>query len=119
MYLFHNTTARSVTAVTETKIYFKIAKGVSFGAVFIKLKHGGSSLLGYDASSWGLVFADFSKESVAVIFKASLYVITFSLGRCLQVLSKRREKLMQRNGVTCETSRILDCDAEETPEPAQ
>jgi len=35
MYLFHNKTARSITAVTQTKIYFKIAKEVSSGAVFI------------------------------------------------------------------------------------
>jgi hypothetical protein len=35
MCLLHNTTARSVTAVTETKIYFKIVKGVSFGAFLL------------------------------------------------------------------------------------
>jgi hypothetical protein len=40
MYLFRNTVFRSVTAVTEIKIYFKITKEVSSSAVFIKLKQG-------------------------------------------------------------------------------
>jgi hypothetical protein len=62
---------RNVTAVTEIKIYFQIAKEASSSAVFVKLKHGGLGLLGCDASSWGLVFADFSKERMTFIFKGS------------------------------------------------
>jgi hypothetical protein len=47
MYMFRNTMLRSVTAVTEIKIYFKMAKEVSSSGVFIKLKRGrGSGLLG-------------------------------------------------------------------------